>query len=338
MTWAKVCDTAHSHPKMLEAGLEAVGLWTLALSHCAAYLTDGHVKRSAAERLAGAHLDRLAGRLVHVGLWEVHPSGDGWQVHDFLEFNPSRAAAVALRGDLSTKRSEAGRRGAAARWQKDGKPSFCHEANAVLPSVLPDGKNLKNAGNSLANDGKRDGKPVANDGPDPDPDPDPREGERERARRTPVTGETTKPVPAPSGVILVGEPVLELSTPITEELRSIAQGATGAAPVQDVDGAWRKFCGLKVGMRMQDVAGRWQIFCVTEAKIERRERDQRQRREAEQAAKNNPAESVVAREKRRHRNDGYDDAKRNAVRGAEAARAGALALEVIAAARRKATS
>src|SRR5580698_11089725 len=32
MTWAKVCDTLHSHPKVLDAGLEAMGLWLRALS------------------------------------------------------------------------------------------------------------------------------------------------------------------------------------------------------------------------------------------------------------------------------------------------------------------
>lgn len=110
MSWTKVCDSLHGHPKAMDAGLEAMGLWVLALSHCGAYLTNGHVKRSAAARLAGERLEVLAAILVRVGLWELHPSGDGWQVHDYLGFNPSRDQVLADR--------EKGKRRAAASYEK----------------------------------------------------------------------------------------------------------------------------------------------------------------------------------------------------------------------------
>ena len=102
MTWAKICDTLHGHPKAADAGLEAMGLWALALSHCAAYSTNGRVKRTAAARLAGdeATLDRLAAKLVDAGLWEVAPDG-GWLVHDYLEYNPSREAVLAERAGFA---------------------------------------------------------------------------------------------------------------------------------------------------------------------------------------------------------------------------------------------
>lgn len=167
MTWSKVGDELHSHPKAVEADLEAMGLWVLALSHCGAYLTDGHVKRSAALRIAGdpARLDRLAGDLVRVGLWEPHPSGDGWQIHDYLEFNPSREEVLAARQTLSEKRAEAGRRGAEKRWQRDSKPM----ANPRLPD-----------GNAMATDG-----PVpSRSRPDPGPAPPPPVPDRDPSLRS----------------------------------------------------------------------------------------------------------------------------------------------------------
>jgi hypothetical protein len=117
MSWAKICDTLHSHPKAMAAELESMGLWALTLSHCAAYLSDGHVTRAAATRIAGPdRIDRLSARLVSSGLWEPHPSGDGWQVHDYLEFNPPRSHVIAER---EAKR-QGGRDGAARRWHRDG--------------------------------------------------------------------------------------------------------------------------------------------------------------------------------------------------------------------------
>jgi hypothetical protein len=82
MSWGRIDDTLHSHPKVIDAGFEAMGLWVRALSFVCQYLTDGHVKRSHALQLVGSAglLDRLSGALVRASLWEVHPSGDGWQV------------------------------------------------------------------------------------------------------------------------------------------------------------------------------------------------------------------------------------------------------------------
>ena len=73
-----------SHPKFLNIGLQATGLWTRTLSHCAAYLTDGHVSRATVNSIVGSPnlAEQLTVQLVGAGLWETHPSGDGWQVHD----------------------------------------------------------------------------------------------------------------------------------------------------------------------------------------------------------------------------------------------------------------
>lgn len=48
MVWQRLDDRLHSHPKAAEAGLEAIGLWALSLSHVGDHRTDGHVSRAVA--------------------------------------------------------------------------------------------------------------------------------------------------------------------------------------------------------------------------------------------------------------------------------------------------
>jgi len=104
MTWAKIDDRLCFHPKAFAAGFEAMGFWTLCLSYCAAYGTDGHVTRHvtlAVTRGDAASADRLAARLVAAGLWEV--TADGWRFHDYLDHN-DKAETVARRRKLHADR------------------------------------------------------------------------------------------------------------------------------------------------------------------------------------------------------------------------------------------
>lgn len=87
-------DRLHSHPKASHAGLEALGLHLLAMSHTAAYRGEGHVPSAFPKEKAGSKGSRLARRLVEAGLWEVN--GDGWMIHDWLQYNPSNAEADAV--------------------------------------------------------------------------------------------------------------------------------------------------------------------------------------------------------------------------------------------------
>lgn len=93
MAWYKVDDQLHSHPKARRAGLEAMGLWTLAGSHCMSYLTDGFVEEWFVD--SWPHGRDLAARLVTVGLWLVVEGG--WQFHDWEKYQPTRASVRADR-------------------------------------------------------------------------------------------------------------------------------------------------------------------------------------------------------------------------------------------------
>lgn len=99
MTWGKVSDDLHGHPKWTAAPPNAKALWTTALSYCNSYLLDGKVSQSDLEQLAvktfGFKPSALrmaqaaADELVRVRLWNLTP--DGWVFHDWKDNNPTRA-------------------------------------------------------------------------------------------------------------------------------------------------------------------------------------------------------------------------------------------------------
>jgi hypothetical protein len=81
-----VDDQFHGHPKARKAGLAAVGLWTVAGSHCRAYKSDGFVP---AWFVDGWKARRGAAQLVAAGLWhECEQEGEqGWRFHDWHDIN-----------------------------------------------------------------------------------------------------------------------------------------------------------------------------------------------------------------------------------------------------------
>lgn len=88
MTWIKVDDHFADHPKVMALGsdrLQGLGLWQVAASYCARYLTDGFVP---AAHVHGNAPKKLVNRLVAVGLFDVVDGG--YQLHDWLRYNPSR--------------------------------------------------------------------------------------------------------------------------------------------------------------------------------------------------------------------------------------------------------
>lgn len=116
MTWAKVDDTLHAHRKVRLAGLEAMGLWLVALSYCAQHITDGHLRADEVTHLAltKKRAEKLAGALVSAGLWDT--TADGWCFHDWEHYQPTRASVLAERA----RKVEAGRKGGQASAQARG--------------------------------------------------------------------------------------------------------------------------------------------------------------------------------------------------------------------------
>lgn len=99
MTWFKVDDGYHDHPKVLAVSLAASGLWVRAGSWCGKQLNDGLVPSTALRVISPATpatTRRLAGELVAAGLWDEVP-GVGYQFHDWAWANPTRAEVEAER-------------------------------------------------------------------------------------------------------------------------------------------------------------------------------------------------------------------------------------------------
>lgn len=115
MSWLKIDDGIMDHPKV-EAAIDEAGPWVVAvylrsMCHAAKGLTDGKISRRAAKRLLADvdESDAVLGALVANGLWD--DLGGNYQVHDYLDYNPTREKvqaereAARLRKDASRKRS-----------------------------------------------------------------------------------------------------------------------------------------------------------------------------------------------------------------------------------------
>lgn len=92
MGWARFDDAYTHHPKTREAGPWAELLDMRGIIWCARYNTDGRVTRNGLADIKHGIpkvYDKID-RLVAVGRWKTNPDG-GWFIHDFLEFNPSKA-------------------------------------------------------------------------------------------------------------------------------------------------------------------------------------------------------------------------------------------------------
>lgn len=158
MTYVILDDKFHSNGKIIDVGNAGAGLYARALSYCGDQLTDGFVRLKFADMISPRKLQL---ELVAAGLWRPVEPGDvitvespkegtiliridapGYYIDDYLILNPSKASVSIVRDDLRRKRSEAGKRGATARWHPD----------------------------ELAN-GKNGNLPDSNDGPQPQPQP-----------------------------------------------------------------------------------------------------------------------------------------------------------------------
>lgn len=115
MSWFKVDDTLHSHPKVRRAGAAAVGIWATAGSYCMAYKTDGFVPEFFLNGWGKAGMTAAA-KLVEVGLWDQgEKDGEkGYWFHDWGDYQPlsdeiekDREAARERQRKLREKRREA---------------------------------------------------------------------------------------------------------------------------------------------------------------------------------------------------------------------------------------
>lgn len=129
MTWFKVDDRLHAHPKALATPLAALGLWTVAGSWSSDHLTDGFMPDHVIPLLSRG-TSELADELVAAGLWRRVRGG--YRFHQWHENsdgsrrNPTKKEVEELR----RTRAEAGRKGGLSSRNTRSKPKANREAKA----------------------------------------------------------------------------------------------------------------------------------------------------------------------------------------------------------------
>ena len=110
MTWARLDDSFHSHPKTIRAwhrSPEAVGLYVRALSWIADHNQDGHIPDETVVMWMPSQRDREKALKVLVEVGFVRKNGAGWVINDYLAYNPSKEDVEARRkADRQRKRGD----------------------------------------------------------------------------------------------------------------------------------------------------------------------------------------------------------------------------------------
>lgn len=88
MPWLRIDDRAMNHPKIAGLPDGAFRLWVEGLAYCQSFLTDGAIPTSAYKGIR-AYSPKRRDALIAAGLWI--PADDGVTVHDYLQWNDSRA-------------------------------------------------------------------------------------------------------------------------------------------------------------------------------------------------------------------------------------------------------
>lgn len=98
MPWFRMEDSFHSHPKVVAAGNEAIGLYVRCGTYAAQHLTDGFIPGDIAVLYGSSDTgsrrnpgtgkpETLAETLVRTKLWRR--TRGGWRMPDYLDYNPS---------------------------------------------------------------------------------------------------------------------------------------------------------------------------------------------------------------------------------------------------------
>jgi len=129
MAWVRLDDQTPRNGKTLKAGPAACWLWVCGIAHSQSQLTDGFISLEALPMIGVsgvARCRRLADTLVAVGLFDR--TEGGYQVHDYLDHNPSRTAVMVKRAEDAERK----RRG-----ESERNPSGIHADSGAPRAGVP---------------------------------------------------------------------------------------------------------------------------------------------------------------------------------------------------------
>lgn len=152
MPWVKLDDHFPDHPKIAAAGPLAMAWHVAAICYCARYLTDGFIPTRAARSLLDltgcaevdgytgddVEPDTLIARLVRSGAW--HEVEGGYEVHDYLVYNPSREQVEAERkkaADRMAKGRRSGKRSGGSSGERSGEVQGNTGSSSAVPYPYP---------------------------------------------------------------------------------------------------------------------------------------------------------------------------------------------------------
>ena len=165
-------DNIEDHPKFVSLSDDSFSLWVRCIGYCRRNLTDGFIPEQAARsRVRGKRAPtKVIGELLAapVGLPDSAPLwavvAGGYQIHDYLDWNPSKVAVEAMREQKRLAGARGGKRSGEARVEaKDrAKPNQTPSRSEAecLASASSPGSPLPNPGSGSGSD------PVRSD-PDP---------------------------------------------------------------------------------------------------------------------------------------------------------------------------
>jgi len=123
----------------MSVGPEAKLLYMFSIIHCSKNLTDGFVAEKVGPvlaRYAGiSGYDTARDELLDNGLWET--AEHGYNVHDYLEYNPSKDDVLALREERAKAGSIGGQRSAASKAQAKAKQMLEQNSSKTEPNFNP---------------------------------------------------------------------------------------------------------------------------------------------------------------------------------------------------------
>ena len=109
MTWVRLDDDFYHHPKVLKAGPLCIAMQVAGLCYCNHYLTDGFIPESSVSNLLNIENARdseyktIVSKLVACEMWE--PVEGGYQIHDFLDYQPSKEQVLEERSITQTRKA-----------------------------------------------------------------------------------------------------------------------------------------------------------------------------------------------------------------------------------------
>jgi hypothetical protein len=110
--WVRVDDAILDNPKILRAGLDGFAMYVAGLVYSARALSDGFIpeprlstllpwRNTVRNTVSNTDPVTLARKLVHLKLWRK--VRDGYRIHDYLQYNPSRDDLLKRRQDTAER-------------------------------------------------------------------------------------------------------------------------------------------------------------------------------------------------------------------------------------------